>query len=139
MTELPAVATNTLSQCKKCGEERYHKVLAHKTEKSAQIQCEVCGAKKTIRKTSATAKKKAGRKTSAAAQKKVDEHKELFQNLCDRYADQPQKKYTMKEKFEVGNNIQHPKFGLGIVQSALPGKIEVVFPETTRLLIHERQ
>ena len=46
---LPAVAKNVLYQCKKCDAERYHRVLAHTSETSAKIECEICGSKKTFK------------------------------------------------------------------------------------------
>ena len=47
--ELPAVARNIHLDCKKCGVERYHVVVAHTTATSAKVKCEVCGARRTYK------------------------------------------------------------------------------------------
>ncbi|WP_374032460.1 hypothetical protein [Bdellovibrio bacteriovorus] len=47
--------------------------------------------------------------------------------------------YNMKGKFEKNTKLQHPKFGLGFIKDALTDKIEVVFEDEVRTLIHNRQ
>lgn len=47
--------------------------------------------------------------------------------------------YSPAERYAVGDLLAHPSFGLGAVTSApSPGKIAVLFRDTTRLLLHER-
>jgi hypothetical protein len=47
--------------------------------------------------------------------------------------------YSPAERFAVGDILSHPSFGLGAVTSSpSPGKISVLFRDTTRLLLHER-
>ncbi|MCB9092801.1 MAG: hypothetical protein H6621_04070 [Halobacteriovoraceae bacterium] len=48
--------------------------------------------------------------------------------------------YSMKTKFEVGDVIDHKVFGRGVVKSFLSNeKIEVVFEETIKTLIHDKR
>lgn len=49
MNELPKVASNIYIECKKCGQERYHKVLTHVNEASMKVECEVCHGKRTYK------------------------------------------------------------------------------------------
>lgn len=45
----------------------------------------------------------------------------------------------MSERFEANQVMEHPIFGIGIVQEALPGdKIEVLFKSGKKLLVHGR-
>ena len=44
----------------------------------------------------------------------------------------------MKAKFALANAIEHPKFGLGFVTAATNEKIEVMFSEGGRALVHNR-
>src|SRR5262249_17324173 len=47
----------------------------------------------------------------------------------------PTRPYQVSGTYEPGDRIDHPKFGTGVVQSALsPGKIEVSFPEGRKVL-----
>lgn len=49
----------------------------------------------------------------------------------------PVKSYDMNNIFSAGDVINHPKFGLGAVETALPpNKIEVRFQEGKKLLLH---
>jgi hypothetical protein len=48
------------------------------------------------------------------------------------------KKYTMAQKFIAKQKVEHPKFGIGVVKTALPGKIEVLFQDEVRMLVHNR-
>lgn len=60
--QLPPVAKRLYLFCKKCDSNRYFMVLAHKTERSARLECEGCKAKKsfTIKKTKNSKKKQLG-------------------------------------------------------------------------------
>jgi hypothetical protein len=47
--------------------------------------------------------------------------------------------YSPSERYAPGELLSHPNFGLGAVMaSPSPGKISVLFRDTTRLLLHER-
>ena len=46
--------------------------------------------------------------------------------------------YNMRETFEVGQVIDHSKFGAGVVEALVDRKIRVVFNDGERLLIHGR-
>jgi len=49
----------------------------------------------------------------------------------------PVKSYDMNNIFSAGDVINHPKFGLGAVEAALPpNKIEVRFQEGKKMLLH---
>jgi hypothetical protein len=38
----------------------------------------------------------------------------------------------------VNQKLEHPKFGIGFVKAVLPEKIEVVFSDEIRSLVHNR-
>ncbi|HET8676486.1 MAG TPA: hypothetical protein VFO63_11900, partial [Blastocatellia bacterium] len=49
----------------------------------------------------------------------------------------PVKSYNMDSSFSAGDVINHPKFGLGSVESSPgPNKIEVRFQEGKKMLVH---
>jgi len=48
-------------------------------------------------------------------------------------------KYTPKSTLEVGNIVEHPSFGDGIVMKLLyPNKAEVIFRTDLKVMIHSR-
>jgi hypothetical protein len=49
------------------------------------------------------------------------------------------KPYRASVAFEVGDTIEHPKFGVGSVTRAGGGKIDVRFADGLRTLVHGRK
>ncbi|MEK6775236.1 MAG: hypothetical protein AABY64_14945 [Bdellovibrionota bacterium] len=151
-TELPAVAKSFYTNCKKCEAERYHVVLAHTSAKSAKIKCEVCGSQKsyTLPKAAkkSSAPKSAATKTGAAKtpgrrgknseEAKRAAHLAEYEALMTKANETNPISYSMKAKFEANHKLDHPKFGLGIIRAIQPEKIEVVFQDEVRSLIHNR-
>ncbi len=143
-TQLPPVAKSFFTHCKKCDADRYHTVLAHPTATSAKLKCEICGAASTYKlpKQGAAAKVKrplagaAAKRKEAAASAKKNAHIEEFQSLMNSAGDI--QSYTMKAKFGVNTKLKHPKFGIGYVRSSQAEKIEVVFEDEVRNLVHNR-
>lgn len=142
---LPAVAKSVYTDCKKCGGERYHVVLAHTSSTSAKVQCEICKSKKTYKIGSTAAKiaKAGGLKpvrtpTARGAAAKAAAHENEYQSLLSATATGENIPYSMKMKFALNQKIQHPKFGLGVVKTALSDKVEVVFQDEVRSLVHNR-
>jgi hypothetical protein len=132
-TTLPAVASNFLAQCKKCESERYHKVLAHKTPTSAQIQCEVCKKKSTFKLAKPAKPKKAKKKTSAKTPAGP-----TWASLKEEIGVDTVSPYKMSANFKAKTAIEHPKFGIGFITTALPQKIDVVFEAGPVSLVHNR-
>tara|TARA_B100000749_G_scaffold226430_1_gene181994 strand:- start:5158 stop:5583 length:426 start_codon:yes stop_codon:yes gene_type:complete len=128
--KLPGVGKNMYLPCRKCEANRYFKVLAHKTERSAKLECEVCGVKKsfTIKKPK---KAGTGRRKTVSARMQWEELKE------SRGMDNADS-YNMKGSFEADSALSHPKFGVGFVTESTPQKITVVFEDEVRELVHNR-
>lgn len=138
LTSLPPVAKNMLYMCKKCDAERYHRVLAHTTLTKAKIECEICGSKKTFNLD--TQKKKAATKTTAATRKRVSKSvaPTMWEELNKKYGKSTAIPYNFKTKFEVNSSIDHTKFGLGFVTKVEGKKMEVVFQDSVRQMVHSR-
>ncbi len=139
---LAPVGKTMYVECKKCGTERYHLVLTHKTATSAKVKCEVCGAQKsyTLPKSLKSPRKNTGAATRAAksASNAREAHNKEYEKMI-KDADDEAPAYNMKNKFEVASKVNHPKFGLGVVRTSQPEKIEVVFQDEVRSLVHNRQ
>lgn len=137
LTELPAVATNIHLMCKKCAVERYHVVVAHTAAGAAKVKCEVCGASSTFK--LAKAKKTSSGPAKKRTPKKAEvDFAAVWSDLKSQIGTDGILPYNMKTKFNLANAIQHPKFGVGFVTSATAEKIEVVFQEGGRALVHNR-
>lgn len=136
---LPPVASSFYAQCKKCEVERYHKVLAHASENSVKLQCEVCAKKSTFKFEDPNKKAKAPRKTAAA---KITAARTLYVEEFNSFKSQSDlskaKPYNMRMSFHTSETIQHSKFGTGFVKSVQGDKIEVLFEDEVRFLVHNR-
>lgn len=143
MNTLPAVAKSFYAFCKKCDADRYHVVLAHTTATSAKIKCEICGSQKTFSLPKASTK--TGKPLTGAAAKKREQtmssrkssHRNEYEMLMSNES-APTNSYNMKGKFDKNTKLQHPKFGLGFIKEAASDKIEVIFEDEVRTLIHNR-
>ena len=143
MTTLPAVAKSIFVFCKKCDADRYHVVLAHTSATSAKIKCEICGSQKAY--SLPKAQTRTGKPLTGAAAKKreqtMNSRKSSHRNEYDMLMSNEKAEtasYNMKAKFEKNTKLQHPKFGMGFIKEALNDKIEVVFEDEVRTLIHNR-
>lgn len=136
---LAPVGKTVYTECKKCATERYHVVLAHKTATSAKVKCEVCGAQKTYSLPKAQARKKTGTSTRKTPTSMKEAHSKEYEKLLQENEKSPAETYNMRLKFELNQKVNHPKFGLGLVKTVHTDKIEVVFPDEVRNLVHNRQ
>jgi hypothetical protein len=118
--------------------------LAHTSETSARVECEVCHSKKkyTLPKAKPASKssssKTVTRKKSETASSRKLSHENEYQQMLEAQSNSDVNKYTMKTKYVVQNKIEHPKFGVGIIKTVFGDKIEVVFSDEVRMLVHNR-
>lgn len=137
--QLPAVAKSIFVDCKKCEAERWHKVLAHTSATAAKLQCEVCGSKKSFSLSKPNAKAKVTRKSGEAIlSRSRSAHNDEYQSLLSEHANASISPYNMRMKFESKGKLEHPKFGVGVIRAVIGDRIEVVFSDEVRTLIHNR-
>lgn len=143
--ETPVVGKSFYAECKKCGTERYHTVLALPTANSAKLKCEVCGGQKTWKAPKAAGAKKTGPRGAAAKAKANAEaarsaaHQSEYETLMKTAESIPAQTYNMKNKFEKDQRVEHSKFGTGVIRTVQPDRIEVVFQDEVRNLVHNRR
>jgi hypothetical protein len=144
---MPVVGKSFYTLCKKCDTDRYHTVLALPTETSAKLKCEVCGSAKTWRVPKAIDPNKPKAGPRGAALKAKDRakatrdaaHLAQYEEMQKELEDEPELPYSMKTAFQKDTKVKHPTFGLGFIRVAHPEKIEVVFPDEVRSLVHNRR
>ncbi len=138
---LPPVARNINVFCKKCDTDRYFKVVTHTSETTAKLKCEVCGCsrnysieenKPTTAKVRKTGAKKAPSKSKSAIASQ-------WNTLNEKYRGPEAIPYTTATQFQNLQSLVHPTFGVGFVTKALPYKIEVLFAEGVKELLHAKK
>jgi Zn ribbon nucleic-acid-binding protein len=126
----PNVGKEVTAYCGRCKDERTHVVTAMDGDSVKRVTCSTCGSTHNFKQLPASRQKP--RERGTRTQKKAGKT-ETF-TIDPR---RPVKNYDMQTSFAVGDVINHPKFGLGEVQTSIsPNKIEVRFSADTKLLLH---
>lgn len=127
--------------CTKCGFELAHVVVAMVGERVVRVQCKTCGTTHAFRRAvdarAPRAPRPAGSKSSAARSGGIsrNEYERLLQGKDVSRA----RRYRPVERFAAGDVIDHPTFGLGVVNRVLAdGKVDVVFQAEMKTLVHAR-
>ena len=133
------IGADTESICGKCGDV-WHVVVAKEGDRVVKVQCKQCGGYHKHRPPGGTAKKTAGEKKPRAAASKAKTKAAKADELIVADPTRPPRAYSPKERFEVGDTVNHPSFGAGVVQQLpAPGKVEIYFASGGRkLLVHGR-
>ncbi len=139
-TTLPAVAKSFFTLCKKCDAERYHRVLSHASSTSAKIECEICKSKKTYtlpKPGGSSVKKKVSTGVRAVATRK-NSHSNEYNSLMTNRGGEKGIVFSIRTKFSLDQKIDHPKFGPGFVKGVLIDRIDVMFEDELKTLIHNK-
>jgi hypothetical protein len=143
------VGADIESLCSKCGDV-WHVVVAKVGEKIAKVQCKQCGGLHRHKPPGGAPAGASGSPASTAATPRAPAAKRAPASRARRAAEppapsvapdltRPVRRYAASEMFAVGERVQHPTFGLGVVQALPgPGTIDVAFPDGRRVLAQAR-
>lgn len=135
---LPPVAKSFFTFCKKCNADRYHKVITHITSTSAKIECEVCHSKKSYSLPKAGTARKAPVKKSVKKVGRRTSHADEYQQLMTKSDGETGLPFSIRTKYTINQKINHPKFGAGFVKSVLLDRMDVMFADELKTLIHNK-
>ena len=115
MSEL-GVGKEIVTNCSKCSLELAHiiEVMENPTT-PLRVKCKTCGSSHKFK-----VKKAAKAKTTRTRKPRVSSEQKLLNNWEEAMAKAKgeTQKYSIKEKFEIGEIVDHPKFGIGVVSSS---------------------
>lgn len=141
MASLPPVARNIFVFCKKCDKDRYFKVITHTSSTSAKLQCEVCKCHRnySIEEKNQYVPTGARKATTPKLTSSKSKTASAWVLLKEQYRGPEAVNYAMSQKYTDKQCLIHPTFGVGFVTKSLPNKIEVVFSEGVKELLHDRK
>ena len=114
------------SWCGKCKMVLAHTIEAMVGDKPVRVHCNTCNAVHTY-------KAKEPGKTAAPGKARPSRYQALIRGSDMSAA----KTYSPKGKYEPGDVLQHPSFGVGIATAIKDGtKVEVLFEGGSKLLVH---
>lgn len=129
------------AQCTRCRTLMNHTIVAMVGERVARVQCNTCNGVHNY-KEAKPAKVPAARSTSpklAAAPRAsrkdpgAAERQEWLALRPDMQHERA-KEYTMTGSYKVKDLVEHPVFGLGVVQRVVANKVEILFEQGKKLL-----
>ncbi len=135
------VGSDVEAMCNTCGDV-WHVVVAKIGEKITKVECKQCGKQHRFKPTgdAPEANLKPAKRTVAKSStgKSTSSSRSRAQPPIAIVHDpnKPTRPYAMSERFAAGEQIQHKKFGPGVVAAVEDGKIRVNFPEGTKVLLH---
>lgn len=135
-----AVGADVEALCSKCGDV-WHVVVAKVGEQIVKVQCKQCGGYHRYK--SPHGQPAAKRQPSLSTPRPAREAKapvERFEKPAVA-ADltKPVRTYRASEKYIVGERVEHPSFGQGVIEIAEPGKITVFFASGRRVLVQSKE
>lgn len=140
MSDEIGVGKESLSYCTSCKMDLGHIIVSMKGDKIAKVECKTCKkthvyrAPKGITEPTKAKKKRA---SSADAESNSTKPIEVEWERMMKEHQNPEKSYTAKTSFIVGDKIKHTVFGPGFVTRLIfPNKIEVLFQNDMKTLIH---
>jgi hypothetical protein len=128
MTKALKVGGDIDAWCGKCKMLLGHTILALVGTKPARVRCNTCQGEHNYRGTIAPAKR-----ASAAREKPVVTS---WEALLARKDLSRARRYSSREKFEEDDVLDHPVFGIGLVQEVRGDKIQVAFKADVKTLVH---
>lgn len=137
----PTVGADIEALCRKCGDV-WHVVAAVVDGEVARVQCKQCGAYHRYRppagakkrKRPSAARSRAGRSSRARKPEPPSDGPTIEPDLTREI-----RPYDLQAAYEPADRIDHPRFGIGVVESVpAAGKMLVYFPGGRKLLAQAR-
>ena len=131
----PAVGADIESLCSKCGDV-WHVVVAKVGASIVRVICKECGSQHRYRNPKKpderTRVASATKPPRAARPMKIVERFERPSVAAD--LDKPPRPYAASERYAIGERVEHPTFGQGVVESLELGKMTIFFAVGRKVL-----
>jgi len=132
------VGSYTVTTCNKCKNDMNHVITALEADLSiAQVKCMVCGSIHKYKKSSLEVKQKTIKtikKTSSS-----NSYYSLFNEAKELATNKVALKYSFTNKYTKNNLIDHASLGEGVVISTYEFKVEVLFKDGVKILVHNKK
>lgn len=126
--------------CSKCGDV-WHVVVAKVGEDIVRVLCKECGAQHRYRNPKGTTPARRSSSSSSSTPRPPREVKIVQRFDTPAVAADLSKAvrtYKASERFVVGERVEHPTFGTGVVETAESGKMTVFFAVGRKLLVQAK-
>ena len=136
-----AVGQEIVCLCSSCKLELRHRIVAHKSGNSgpvAKVKCNTCGKIHAYRSSPREKDLLLTKRERVVKEKPVVIPLEVeWREQLRSKENTPSLQYVPTKDFKVGDVIEHPSFGCGVVRSLKDGnKFEVLFQREIKTLVH---
>ena len=126
---------NVDSWCGKCKMMLAHTIEAMVGDKPARVHCNTCKAQHTYKANPPKVAAAGGAARSTSAKPRTTKYQSLLKGKDMAVA----RAYSIKERYEAGDVLQHPTFGTGVATAVKDiTKVEVLFESGPKVLVHGR-
>lgn len=137
MAQALRVGGDVDATCTKCKMALGHTILAMMGTKPARVRCNTCGGEHKYRGTAGGEPKKGTWQSRSEIARKLEKPTVTTWDALMREKDLTRaRRYSSRERFAVDDLIEHPSFGVGLVQSIRGDKIDVAFKVDVKVLVH---
>lgn len=137
--EIDEVGSDIEAYCPKCKADTSHTVITKYEDEIRRVQCSPCGDVHTFRRPRGDLEDDLPE--PVAARKRAAVKKPTWQEAMDRAGNKQlanARPYSIRDTYDEGDTVKHPKFGMGFVTEISENKVEVTFQDERRVLIHNR-
>ena len=138
------VGSDVEAMCNTCGDV-WHVVVAKVGDKITKVECKQCGKQHRFKPTGdapaanlAPAKRKIVKPEPGAAKAKPPARARSSASSIHLDPAKPTRPYAIRERFTLGEQIDHKKFGPGVVCGVEDDKIRVNFADGLKVLLHAK-
>jgi hypothetical protein len=141
MTRKLSAGDNVEAPCTRCRKVLNHTIVAMVGDRVVRVQCNTCGGAHNYRPVAEpkapvarAAVQKAAPAPRAARKDPGTADREEWEALRPAMENGQPFSYDMNGGYRVNSVVAHPVFGLGVVKTVAPGKMEVLFQAGKKLL-----
>src|ERR1041384_3946894 len=131
------VGADVEALCSKCGDV-WHVVVAKVGQQIAKVQCKQCGGYHRYKSPQGPPAEKKLPATTRPVREPKPPVERFEKPAVPADLSRPSRPYRASEQFEVGERLDHPSFGQGVVEIAEPGKITVFSASGRRVLVQAK-
>jgi hypothetical protein len=135
------VGSDVEALCAKCGDV-WHVVVAKVGERIDQVQSKQCSGYhryKSPHGAPAAAKLPSNKRPPKEPKEPRTPVERFEKPAVAADLSKPARPYRASEKFEVGDRVDHPNFGQGVVEISEPGKVTIFFATGRRVLVQSKE
>jgi len=133
------VGEHIVTRCSRCNNDMNHTVVAQGADGIvARVKCMVCSSEHNYKRSVSKITGSQSR-TTRVAKVNVPTGYKLWEEAKNGAVNKVPINYSMDQKFQKNNLICHPTLGEGVVMNAYDNKIDVIFRNDIKALVHNKK